>query len=456
MPDADAVWLGMDSPDNLMIVTAVLRFAEPVDWDRFTATVWERLVGTYPTFGQRAVPSPGPFESPAWSDDVDLDLDQHLVRVDLPVGEQPLQDLVSELLGQPLDMRRPPWQFHLVDQPGSGSAVVARLHHCIADGIALASVLLSLTDPEDGAEPTTPGTEPPATKPHRGLRTRIAESSADVAAVTGVPVGPRARPARRAVATLRLGISVVTHGLGILFAARDPRTRLAGRLGRRKGAAWTRPVPLADVKAVAGALGGTVNDVLLAVTAGALRRHLLEHGERPHDLRIFVPVNLRPADQPVPRSLGNRFGLVFIRLPLSVPDPVARVRAVQERLRPRRARAQAAATFAILSIVGALPPWAHRLAVRLVGAKSTAVVTNVPGPRTPVRLAGARLARIVFWVPQAGSVALGISILSYAGEVTVGVAADRNVVPDPGVLADAFETELTALVDVVPAVGSPR
>jgi diacylglycerol O-acyltransferase len=247
---------------------------------------------------------------------------------------------------------------------------------------------------------------------------------------------------------------VVSTGYHFMTPPPAPRPRRAGRPGRRKGAAWTRPVPLEDVKAVARALDGTVNDVLLAVTAGALRRHLLDNGERPHDLRIFVPVNLRPADRPVPRSLGNRFGLVFVRLPLSLPDPVARVRAVQDRLRPGRARAQAGATFVILSVVGGLPPWAHPLAVRLVGSKSTAVVTNVPGPRTPVRLAGARLSRIVFWVPQAGSVALGISILSYAGEVTVGVAADRNVVPDPAVLAHAFEQELAALVERVPAAGS--
>ncbi len=451
MSAADAVWLGLDSPDNLMMVTAVLRFAEPVDWEQFTATVWERLLARFPKFGWRALPSSSPFESPVWSDDTDIDLDAHLVRTDLPPGEAPLTALVSDLLGRPLDMARSPWQLHLVDQPGEGSSVIARLHHCIADGISLASVLLSLTDAEPGSwtDPVSaaaPEGEVAARRP--GLRRRVEETSGEVAAVTGVPVGPLTRPVRRAAATVRFGGSVVTTGLALLFAARDPRTRLRGRLGISKGAAWTRPVPLADVKAVAREHGATVNDVLLAVTAGALRRHLLAHGERPHDLRVFVPVNLRPPDQPVPASLGNRFGLVFVRLPLSVEEPVERVRAVHERMTGSKAGAQAAATYAILSIVGALPSWAHRLAGRVVGAKSTAVVTNVPGPREPVRLAGARLSRIVFWVPQTGSVALGVSILSYAGEVTVGVAADRGVVPEPAVLADAFEQEIAALTRV--------
>ena len=159
-----------------------------------------------------------------------------------------------------------------------------------------------------------------------------------------------------------------------------------------------------------------------------------------------MPVDLRPPDEPVPSTLGNRFGLVFVRLPVSEPDEIARVRAVHERMGRVKAAEQAASTFAILAIVGALPSWAHRLAVRILGAKGSAVVTNVPGPRRQVFLAGARLVRVVFWVPQTGSVGLGVSILSYAGDVTVGVAADCNLVPDPVELTTAVQVELDALV----------
>jgi WS/DGAT/MGAT family acyltransferase len=254
------------------------------------------------------------------------------------------------------------------------------------------------------------------------------------------------RPVRRAWTALRFGVEVVGTGLRIVFAARDPRTRLSGRLGTRKRAAWTRELDLGDVKAIARRLGVTVNDVLLSVTAGALRRHLMQHGGRAHDLRVFVPVNLRPAGQPVPTSLGNRFGLVFVRLPISVADPVERARAVHDRMSQVKGTPQAAATFAILSIVGALPSWGHRLAVRVLGAKSSAIVTNVPGPRDVVLLAGSPLTRVVFWVPQAGAVGLGISIFSYAGRVTVGVAADCNVVADPREITTAVEAELDELV----------
>lgn len=453
MSNVDAAWLGMDSPDNLMMVTAVLHVDERLDRERLEKVLEHRLVGRYPKFSMRPLPSGTPFEQPVWAEDDDFDLGRHVVEAGTSEGEDALAGLVSELLGSPLDMRHSPWQFHLVDMPSSpegdppGSALVARLHHCIADGIALASVLLSLTDehPDVAPEAPLPAAGADSRDPRRpGLRHRVAEGSADVAAVTGVdPLVPRSL--RQAAESVRFGWRVVRTGLGLLFATRDPRTRLSGRLGTRKGAAWTRQLDLGMVKRVAHALDATVNDVLLAVTAGAIRRHLLAHGERAHDLRIFVPVDLRPPDEPVPVTLGNRFGLVFVRLPVAEADAVARVRAVHDRMSRVKGSAQAASTFAILAIVGALPAWGHRLAVRVLGAKSSAIVTNVPGPREPVFLAGARVTRLAFWVPQAGSVGLGVSILSYAGQVSVGVAADRNLVPEPQVLTRHLEDELADL-----------
>ena len=333
-------------------------------------------------------------------------------------SEPGLADLVSELLETPLDMKRSPWQFHLVDGPAGSSTIVARLHHCIADGIALASVLLSLTDSAEDAP---------------------------VADITGASDSARTGPLRRIGSGVRLGIGVVATGFRVLLFTRDPRTRLHAPLGTRKGAAWTRPIELDRLKDIGRTFGVTLNDVLLAVTAGALRRYLLARGDRPQDLRIFMPVNLRPAGQPVSASLGNRFGLVFLSLPISVADAEQRLRAVHERTRRLKAGQQAAATFALLNIVGVLPRWGQRLSARLLGAKSSAVVTNVRGPSQPVTLAGARLDGVTFWVPQTGSVGLGVSILSYAGTVTVGIAADRNVVGEPSELADAVEAEVAEL-----------
>ncbi len=447
MSNVDAAWLGMDAPDNLMMVTGVLGLEEPVDVARFTEVVEERLLARYPKFSMRPLPTRSPFEQPVWTDDPDFDVGDHLLDAGTRADEEALRVFVSELLGTPLDMRRSPWQIHLVRLGTGGWAAVARLHHCIADGIALASVLISLTDDSPDvapdASPTTVTTD--LRDPRRpGLVRRVADGSRDVAEVTGVDLVPHGL--RQGLRAVRFGWRVVRTGVGLVFASRDPRTRLTGRLGTAKVAAWSAPLDLRLVKRVAAALDVTVNDVLLAVTAGVLRRHLLAHGDRAHDLRIFVPVDLRPRGEPVPPSLGNRFGLVFVKLPVAEPDELARVRAVHERMGRVKGAEQAASTFAILAIVGALPTWGHRLAVRILGAKGSAVVTNVPGPEQQVFLAGARLVRAVFWVPQTGSVGLGVSILSYAGDITVGVAADRNLVPDPAELTTAVQVELDAIV----------
>ena len=445
MSNVDAAWLGMDSPDNLMMVTAVLRLAEPIDRDRLEEVFTKRLLARYPKFSMRPLPSGSPFEQPVWTDDPEFDLGRHLVDAGAVADDEELAGLVSTLLSTPLEMRHSPWQFHLValpspDASGPASALVARLHHCIADGIALASVLLSLTD--DDPDTAAAAMEPGGSDPRRpGIRTRLTAGSRDLVPVAGIdPLSPRSL--RQAGESLRFGWRVLSTGVGLLLATRDPRTRLSGRLGTAKVAAWSQPLDLAVVKRVSAALDATVNDVLLAVTAGAIRRHFTDHGEVPHDLRIFVPVDLRPRDEPVPATLGNRFGIVFVKLPVSLDDPLARVRAVHERMTRVKGSAQAASTFAILAVVGALPSWAHRLAVRILGAKSSAIVTNVPGPTRPVFLAGSRLVRLTFWVPQAGSVGLGVSILSYAGDVTIGIAADRNLVPDPSRLVAAAEDEL--------------
>jgi diacylglycerol O-acyltransferase len=422
MASADAAWLGIDAPDNLMMVTAVLRLRGRVDWARFADVVEQRIVARYPTFRLRAVRGASRLGQSVWSDDLVFDLDDHVVPGALVAGsESSLADIVSDLLGTPLDMTRPPWQFHLVDGPNGNSIVVARLHHCIADGIALASVLLSLTDDTDQAV------------------------AADLAGVSIVNRSSGSKRWRGIGNGLRVGSGVVATGVRVLTFPRDPRTCLHAPLGIRKGAAWTRPIELDRLKDIGRSYGVTVNDVALAVTAGALRSYLLARGQAAHDLRIFIPVNVRPPNQPVSTSLGNRFGLIFLSLPISMADPERRVRAVHDRTRRLKAGQQAAATFVLLRAVGLAPRWAQRLSARLLGAKSSAVITNVRGPSRPLTLAGAPLDSVVFWVPQTGSVGLGLSILSYAGTVTVGIAADRNVIGEPADLADAVEAEVAEL-----------
>jgi WS/DGAT/MGAT family acyltransferase len=225
----------------------------------------------------------------------------------------------------------------------------------------------------------------------------------------------------------------------------DPATVLRGQLGTVKRAAWLDPLPLEDVKAIAHALESTINDVLLAALTGALRRYLEERGGPAENLCAFIPVNLRPLDAPIPRELGNRFGLVFLHLPVKEVEPQQRLRLLKQRMAALKRSPEAALTFAMLRMVGLAPVMVKRAVVDALAAKGTLIVTNVPGPRQAVYLAGTELAGLMFWVPQACKLGLGVSIFSYAGKVTVGVSADAGLVPDPHRLLSAFRDELTAL-----------
>lgn len=225
----------------------------------------------------------------------------------------------------------------------------------------------------------------------------------------------------------------------------DPPTVFRGELGTVKRAAWSDPIPLEEVKAIGQALESTINDVLLAALTGTLRRYQEERGAAVEDLRAFIPVNLRPLDEPIPRELGNRFGLVFLELPVKEAEPRRRLRVLKQRMDALKRSPEAALTFGMLGMVGMAPAAVERAAVEVLAAKGTLIVTNVPGPRRPVYLAGTKLAGLMFWVPQSGKVGLGVSIFSYAGQVTVGVSVDAGLVPDPHRLVSGFQDELRAL-----------
>ena len=216
----------------------------------------------------------------------------------------------------------------------------------------------------------------------------------------------------------------------------------------RKRCAWAEPVDLAEVKAVGRALDCTVNDVLLACAAGALRHYLIERGECVDGLsiRATVPVNLRPLEHA--KKLGNHFGLVFLELPVGEPNPVARVRRVAQDMNRIKSSRQAIMTFGALAALGMTPTGAAHGAGHVQPQGST-VATNVPGPQMPLYLAGSRISEFMFWVPQTGSIGLGLSILSYNGRVHFGLIADAKSVPDPDIVTARFGKEFETLLYAV-------
>ena len=455
MPSADAAWLHMDRPSNLMVINAVMWSDEAIDLAALTKVCSERLVGRYRRFSQRVVESRMPLGTPHWEDDPEFELANHLHHLALPApGDRAaLEELVGDLIAVPLDRSKPLWHLYLIDGYEGGAAILTRMHHCIADGIALARVLLSLTD---GGEPDGPGiATAEATSRSLGLpgalRTAVRPAAAALATArhTGDAALHEALEIVRHPSELTsFAGDAVAHGEAaerLLVAPPDPHTVLKDPLGVPKRVAWSDPVPLDEIKAIGRAAEATVNDVLVAAVAGALRAYLRRRESPVDEIRAFVPFNLRALDEPLPPGLGNDFGLVFLPLPLGVRGAKARLREVKRHMDEIKSSPEGAVSYAILSAVGTTPPRVEKSIVDLFSAKGSLVLTNVPGPRQPVRLAGAPVRGVLVWAPCSGSVAMSVSIFSYAGEVSVGFLVDAGNVPDPDRLAREFVRELDRL-----------
>ncbi len=459
MGSADAAWLHMDRPTNLMVINGVMWFDEPLDWDRVRAVIGERLVAPFPRFRQRVAEPRLGVGGPQWEDDPGFDLDVHLHRVALPApgGPAELKAFVADRMVVPLDRSRALWEFHFVEGYGAGSAILARIHHCIADGMALARVLLSLTDEEADA-----GLAPPPAESggHGGPLDALLRPAAAAAGFARGLAGAAWHEGSALIAhperTVDLAAAARDDARAlakVLLARPDADTVLRGELGVAERVAWTSPLPLDDVKALAHRHRATVNDVLVAAMTGALRSYLDGRDSLVEEIRAVVPFNLRPLDEPLPRDLGNRFGLVTLPLPVGLGTPAARLEAVMARMADIKRSPEGPVAYAVLSAIGVTPVQVEHALVDLFSANGTTVLTNVPGPRQTVYLAGAPVRGVLVWAPVSGSMAMSISILSYAGEVTAGVMSDAGLVPDPETIVDAFEAEVRAL-EALPAPGA--
>jgi WS/DGAT/MGAT family acyltransferase len=453
LSNVDTAWLRMEDPTNLMMVTGVLVFDQPLDFARLRQTVEQRML-IYDRFRQKVVDADG---TPHWHDDPHFTINAHLHRIALPAPHDhaALQDLVSTLMSTPLDLTKSPWQFHLIEQYGAGCVLLTRLHHCIADGIALMGVLLSLTDAT--ADPTAPAQDSaPARDSRTPLAGLIASANATVRTaekLLGQGIGTLRDPMRLTEA-VQLGAGSAVALSRLVLMSPEPHTLFKGDLGVSKRAAWSAPISLDAVKAIGRAAGGTVNDVLLATVTGALRRYLLGRSELVDgvEIRAAVPVNLRAPNEPP--TLGNRFGLVFLSLPIGVDDPLDRLYDLKQRMEAIKGSPEALVTFGVLQALGMMTSQLQDAGVALFGSKATAVMTNVPGPRETIYLAGAPARELMFWVPQSGRLGLGVSIISYAGQVWLGVATDAGLVPDPETIIAAFHDEFELLGRLVPSVAS--
>ncbi|NMT62273.1 WS/DGAT/MGAT family O-acyltransferase [Marinobacter orientalis] len=448
MSSIDRAWLRMDTPENPMMICGILALDRPLSISRLRRTLENRFL-CFQRFRQRVVDDG---DRAYWQDDPLFHIDNHLHQIALPgkADKAELQKLASDLNSTSLDFRRPLWQMHYIDNYEGGSALVVRIHHCIADGISLVRVMLSLTDktPEPKLKRVT--TKPRAIPKkvstlqhtlHRLVDSTHAATDQARLFIHSVREDP-GYPIKLAATAGGVAMDLIKLGL----APFEPDTHLKSPLSGRKQVSWGEALDLAEVKACAKTLGGTVNDVLLCAATGALQRHFSASNEPAPEcgIRVAMPFNLRPLDQPI-ETLGNQFGLVLVTLPVEVQDPIMCFRQVHENMNRLKRSYQAQVTYSLLDLFGRGPDILERRALDLLSNKASAVLTNVPGPEDALYLAGSRLTQPMFWVPQSGNIGIGISIFSYAGTVQFGITVDKAIHADPQAVMDLFRESFQAL-----------
>jgi diacylglycerol O-acyltransferase / wax synthase len=435
----DTWWLRMDRPHNLMTIVTVWILEGPVALDRLENQLFERHL-TYRRYRQKVEFARG---GPYWRDDPHLDIAHHIKRVRLPGrgGKEALERFVGDLASEPFDFNHPLWTIHIVEKYEGGAVVVLRWHHAMADGAALVGVTQALVDGPVGARRAAPPDEDEG-----WLQSLMAPVVAAISAGTqaststlGAALG-LARNPLRAVDYLRHGAGVAGELGYLLSMMSDSATRFKGKPTGSKRVAWCEPLKLPEVKAVSRALGCSINDVLLSCAAGAMRRYLADKGDRTEGVKIraLAPIDLR---EPGDLELGNRFGIVAVLLPVGVEHPLERLMMVRQRMLDLKTSYEPAVTLGLFAALGYLPKIVQDQLSDILASKATAVMTNVPGPTEPLTVAGSRLRQMLFWVPQSGDIGMGLSILSYAGQVQFGLITDDALTPDPEAVVSHFLEE---------------
>lgn len=444
----DAEFLHLEDPVNLLHIGVCAVFDGPCPGDHEVRALVAAALPRIPRYRQRLRRAPLDLGRPAWEDDPDFHLDDHVFSSHLAQpGDRALQDLVAEIMETALDRRHPLWELWVVDGLGDGRwAMIAKVHHSVVDGVGgvdLLTVLLSV-DPEE----LPPDWEP---EPPRSDTAVTVSALGDLARpVLATPVWLARRVAHpvesaRGLWSLAAGVG---HWAGILWPARV--TSVDGPVGRERTVAWAQ-VGLADAKAIRAERGGTVNDVVLCAVTRGFRDLLVHRGEDPRqaDLRTVIPVSVRTGD-----AVDNEVSAVVAELPVVFTQPELRYAAVRAETDRLKGSHEAEAGEAVTGLADWLPPPVLAAATRAVGAllrrrpqrNIGTVVTNVPGPQHPLFAAGRRLLATHPYVPVAFGVRITVGVLSYDGTLWFGLTGDRASTPDLDVLARGIEADVADLL----------
>ncbi len=448
----DDMFLHLEGPNTHMHVGGVALFEGPApDYQEVLDMVRKRLQ-LAPRFRQKLARVPFGLQRPVWVDDTHFNLEYHVRHTALPEpgDEIKLSRLTSRIMSQRLDPEKPLWEIWVAEGlSGSRFAMISKTHHCLVDGIAgvdIVSVMLDLErEPaEIEEEPWRPEPEPTADRLFLdALRDRLTSPAEAVRAVQSAAGDPGSVPGR-----LVEGLKSLGTFIGGSFAA--PTSSLNQAIGPHRRFE-TVLANLDEFKAIKNAFGGTVNDVVLAVVSGGLRRLLKGRGESVDDLelRAMVPVSVRAEAER--GALGNRVTSMWAALPIYEPDPVKRLKLISEQMRGLKSSGQAVGAQILVSLGEWAPPNILAQAARLVSRQRAfnLVITNVPGPQVPLYLLGRQMQEVYPVLPLADKQTIGVALLSYNGTIGFGLLGDYDTAKDLAVLAEGVEKSVAELVSQI-------
>jgi diacylglycerol O-acyltransferase len=482
----------MDRPNNLMIIDSIMWLKGQPDWDAVKEVIQERMVDRFPAFSSVAVRKDDGY---VWEQDAEFDLDNH-VRF-APLEDPYIEDVRAFVASQrsvPLPTDRPLWQFYLIpgvtDDAGNdlGAVILSRIHHAIADGVRLVQVTLGLCDPVDGDA----GVEATVGKgragdPDMGKPSLAEFTKQKISGTTGLvrdQVTKVASAAANPVGTLRDTLSdsagVLDDALNVAgdpgrlidafsafapipddatntlasvaklgLSGRSVDTIWSGTPGVEKTAEWVDAMSLDKIKEIGQRTGTTVNDVLLAMVAGTLQQYLAEHDASVDDVMWMIPVSIKPFDPGMPKELGNHFALIAFPMPLNIDDPKQRLFEINRRINRIKNSKEAVITFGVQRAISQTPERLGVFLTNFFANKAVGVLTNVPGPRSEIALAGTPVEAMLGWAPSSGDQPMTICMFTYNGRVHVGFGTDESLVPDSQRLPEIFVDEARGLYSAI-------
>ena len=451
----DASFLYMERPEAPLHIGSIAIFEGNVPYERFVQNIASKI-HLIPRYQQRVVPAPFNIGHPTWEWDPDFDLHRHVMRVKLdpPGSDAQLMELSARLFEGMLDRNKPLWEIYQVEGlEGSRTAMVSKVHHCLVDGVSGMELLMIVLDVSPTPAPPPPPAVIDAHAPIPSAPTRLVDAIFDNMTER---LDRLSDLQKNTVDSVLAGESRTRTALRSL---EETQPYLANPVSR---APFNKPLTrerrlacsefsFAEIRGIRASCGGTVNDVVLTVLAGALGRYLEMHGENTRDrkVRILAPVNVRREDER--GNLGNRVSMLLIEAPAGEPDPVARLKTITETTERLKRQNVASGTEILGDLLGGLPPAIQSLVGLLPPPPNNLanlVCTNIPGPMIPLYSVGHRLLAHYPMMPLAWEMGVGCGVTSYDQKLYFGLMADPNAAPDVARLKEFLDQAFVELRSV--------